>query len=403
MSNLESATILVVDDELGIREGCRRVLGREGHQVVVTSTGEEGWEQVQSGQFDLALLDVMMPGMSGIDLLKRIVGFDPYLVCIIITGYATIELAVQAIKEGAYNFIAKPFESSALLLTVNQGLEKRRLSLETRRLSQLEAEKEALERRNAELEREALERRNLELEQLNRVKSSFMLTVAHELRAPLAAIQSYLRLLIDGYIPVEEQGEYLVRTEQRTAEQLELIADLLDLARLQNPDLEIKREPVSPAESLREVCELMNSRAQEKRIIFTVSIPGQTPTILADPKHIRQLWCNLVSNAIKYTHEGGLVNVTMEVQDKQIVTSVHDTGIGIAPDDLTQIFEEFYRTKAAKAHAQMGTGLGLSISKHIVETYQGHIDVESTVGKGSTFTVTLPTLPQVGILKPAGG
>jgi FixJ family two-component response regulator len=259
---LEPATILVVDDELGIREGCRRVLGREGHQVVVTSTGEEGWEQVQSGQFDLALLDVMMPGMSGIDLLKRIVAFDPYLVCIIITGYATIELAVQAIKEGAYNFIAKPFESSALLLTVNQGLEKRRLSLETRRLSQLEAEKEALERRNAELEREALERRNLELEQLNRVKSSFMLTVAHELRAPLAAIQSYLRLLIDGYIPVEEQGEYLVRTEQRTAEQLELIADLLDLARLQNPDLEIKREPVNPAESLREVCELMNSRAQ---------------------------------------------------------------------------------------------------------------------------------------------
>ena len=115
---LEPATILVVDDELGIREGCRRVLGRQGHQVVVTSTGEDGWEQVQSGQFDLALLDVMMPGISGIELLKRIVAFDPYLVCIIITGYATIELAVQAIKEGAYNFIAKPFESSALLLTV---------------------------------------------------------------------------------------------------------------------------------------------------------------------------------------------------------------------------------------------------------------------------------------------
>ena len=286
--------------------------------------------------------------------------------------------------------IAKPFESSALLLTVNQGLEKRRLSLETRRLSQLEAEKEALERRNAELEREALERRNLELEQLNRVKSSFMLTVAHELRAPLDAIQSYLRLLIDGYIPAQEQKEYLVRTEQRTAEQLELISDLLHLARLQNPDLEIRREPVSPSESLREVCELLNSRAQEKGIIFTVSIPRQTPTILADPKHIRQLWCNLVSNAIKYTQEGGLVNVTMEVQDKQIVTNVHDTGIGIAPEELTQIFEEFYRTKAAKAHAQMGTGLGLSISKHIVETYQGHIDVESTVGKGSTFTVTLP-------------
>jgi two-component system sensor histidine kinase/response regulator len=386
----EPATILIVDDELGIREGCRRVLNREGHQVVLASAGEEGWQKVQAGQFDLALLDVMMPDISGIELLKRIVASDPYLVCIIITGYATIELAVEAIKEGAYNFIAKPFESSALLLTVNQGLEKRRLSLETRRLAQLEAEKQALEQRNAELEREALERRNVELEQLNRIKSSFTFTVAHELRAPLAAIQSYLRLLLEGYIPVEEQRQYLVRTEQRTAEQLELIGDLLDLAHLQNPDVQIKREPVNLAESLREVCELMSSRAQEKRISFTVSVPKETPIISADPKHIKQLWSNLVSNAIKYTNEDGVVNVTMEVQDKQIVTNFHDTGIGIAPEDLAQIFEEFYRTKAAKACSQMGTGLGLSIAKHIVETYQGHIDVQSTVGKGSTFTVTLP-------------
>jgi signal transduction histidine kinase len=387
----ENTVILVVDDELGMREGCRRVLSRQAYQVVVAATGEEGWQQIQSDQFELVLLDVMMPDISGIELLKRAIAHDPELVCIIITGYATIELAVQAIKEGAYDFIAKPFEANTLLLTVNQGLEKRRLSLKARRLSQVEAEKEALERRNAELEKEVLERRNVELEQLNRVKSNFIRTVAHELRAPLSAIQSYLRLLIAGYIPAEEQREYLIRTEQRTAEQLELIGDLLDLARLQNPDLEIKREPISPAELLQEVCELMNSRAQEKRIIFTVSIPKQTPTISADPQHIKQLWSNIVSNAIKYTQDGGLVNVTMEVQqDKQIVTSVHDTGIGIAPEDLPHIFEEFYRTKAAKAHSQLGTGLGLSIAKRIAETYRGHIDAQSTVGKGSTFTVTLP-------------
>jgi DNA-binding NtrC family response regulator len=108
----EPTTILVIDDELGIREGCRRVLVREGHQVKVAATGEEGWQQVQSGHFDLVLLDVMMPDIGGMELLKRIVAFDPDLVCIIITGYATIELAVQAIKEGAYDFIAKPFDAN---------------------------------------------------------------------------------------------------------------------------------------------------------------------------------------------------------------------------------------------------------------------------------------------------
>jgi len=386
----EPATILVVDDELGIREGCRRVLSRTGHRVVVAAAGEEGWQQIQSNQFDLVLLDVMMPDINGLELLKRIVPFDPELVCIIITGYATIELGVQAIKEGAYDFIAKPFDSHTLLLTVNQGLERRRLSLEAHRLAQVEAEKEALERRKAELEREALEQRALELERLDRIKSAFTLTVAHELRAPVAAIQSYLRLLLDGYIPVEKQKEYLARAEQRTAEQLELISDLLDLAHLQNPDLRIKREPVNLAKSFREVCDLMSSRAQEKRVQFTVSVPKEAPTISADPKHIKQLWSNLVSNAIKYTNEGGAVAVTMAVQDEQVVTSVCDTGIGIAPEELTHIFEEFYRTKAAKACSEMGTGLGLPLVKRIVETYQGHIDMQSTVNEGSTFTVTLP-------------
>ena len=397
---LEPANILVVDDELGIREGCRRVLSREGHQVDVAATGEEGWQRIQSGQFDLVLLDVMMPGISGMELLKRTIAFDPDLVCIIITGYATIELAVQAIKQGAYNFIAKPFEANSLLLTVHQGLERRRLSLEARRLAQVEAEKEALERRNAELEKEALERRMAELEQLDRVKSSFTLTVAHELRAPVAAIQSYLRLILDGYIPAEDQREYLARAEQRASAQLELIGELLDLAHLQNPDLRIKREPVNLAESLQEACELMRSLAQEKRVLFFVSIPEKTPTVSADVKHIKQLWVNLVSNAIKYTLTGGAVSVTMEVQDEQVVTSVQDTGIGIAPEDLTRIFEEFYRTKAAKEYSEMGTGLGLPLVKRIVETYHGRIDVQSTVAKGSIFTVTLPIDTQEEALAP---
>ena len=382
--------ILVVDDEPGIREGCRRILSREGCQVEVAATGEEGWEKMQSQPFDLILLDVMMPDVGGIELLKRLVARDPDAVCIIITGYATIELAVQAMREGAYHFIAKPFEADLLRMTVRQGLERRHLRLETHRLAQLQAEKEALERRNVELEREALRQRAEQMAELARLKSAFALTVAHELRAPTAAIQSYLHLMLGGYIPPEEQRAYLLRMDERINAQLALISDLLELARLQNPDLRIVREPVDPAASLREACDAVCGQAEEKGLQLAVSIPPRAPAILADPDHLRSLWCNLLSNAVKYTPEGGAVRVQMIVSDDQIVVQVQDTGIGIAPDELPHLFREFYRTKAARKHTEMGTGLGLSIAKRIVETYGGQIEVASAPGAGSTFTVRLP-------------
>jgi len=374
---VQPANILVVDDELGIREGVRRVLTREGHRVVGANSGEAGWELLQSDDFDLVLIDVMMSDISGMELLQRLVELNPDIICIMITGYATISMAVQAIKEGAYDFIAKPFDANTLLLAVNQGLDRRRLAMEACRLADVEKEKDALEQRKTELE------------QLDRVKSAFTVTVAHELRAPVAAIQSYLRLILDGYIPADRQREYLIRAETRARAQLDLIGDLLDLARLRNPDLCIDRECVDIAQELRDVCELMAGQIQEKSLQFSVSIPESSVHVLANTRHIRQLWSNLISNAIKYT-KAGSVTVVMEVQDSKVVTCITDTGIGIAKEDLDRIFEDFYRTKAAKAYTQMGTGLGLSLVKRIVETYGGEIDIQSTVGEGSQFTVTLP-------------
>jgi len=169
-----------------------------------------------------------MPGIGGLEMLERIAQIDSNLVCVVITGYATVELAVQAIKKGAYDFIAKPFDSDTLSLTVNQGMEKRALSLQAQRLAELEAQARDLARQKADLER------------LDKIKSTFTLTVAHELRAPVAAIQSYLRLILDGYIAPEDQLKYLARAERRARAQLELVNDLLDLARLQDPDIRIE-------------------------------------------------------------------------------------------------------------------------------------------------------------------
>lgn len=229
------------------------------------------------------------------------------------------------------------------------------------------------------------------------MKSAFTVTVAHELRAPVAAIQSYLRLILDGYIPADRQREYLIRAETRARAQLELIGDLLDLARLRNPDLCIECESVDVAQELRETCELMTGQTQEKSLRFSVSIPEGPIHVWASSRHIKQLWSNLISNAIKYTEEGS-VTVTMQVQDSKVTTCVTDTGIGISEEGLERIFEDFYRTKAAKVCTQMGTGLGLSLVRRIVATYGGEIDVKSTVGEGSQFTVTLtlqhPTLSE---------
>jgi signal transduction histidine kinase len=370
--------ILVIDDEPGIRIGCQRALSIQDYQVDTAASGEEGLQKLQQDGYDLVLLDMMMPGISGAETLRRICEMDPTLVCVVITGYATVEMAVQAIKQGAYDFITKPFDADTLTLTVEQGMEKRRLSLQAERLAALEAEAEELARQKAELER------------LDKMKSTFTLMVAHELRAPVAAIQSYLRLILDGYIPPENQRPYLEKAEKRALAQLELVSDLLDLARLQDPDIQVEKESLDMAQVLQEVLDSMAARAQEKEIALEPSIASELPHVTINSQHAKQLWTNLISNAIKYTPEGGQVKVSLSSANNHLVGAVRDTGIGIPEEEIPLIFEDFYRAKAGKAFTQMGTGLGLSIVRRILDTYGGTIRVESKVGEGSCFTFDLP-------------
>jgi signal transduction histidine kinase len=382
--------VLVVDDELGIRVGCQRALASQGYEVDTATNGNEGLQKLrgtlpapenretEASSFDLVLLDLMMPGMSGMETLKHITDLDPNLVCIVITGYATVELAVQAIKQGAYDFITKPFDASTLLLAVNQGIEKRRLSLKAQRVAELEARAQELARQKQDLER------------LDRMKSQFTLTVAHELRAPVAAIQSYLRLILEGYIPPENQRQYLERAEKRALAQLELITDLLDLAHLQDPDRPVETQSVQLADVLAQVLDAMTAQAEAKQIDVQSTVSADLPALTMNAQQAKQLWTNLISNAVKYTPEGGQVSVSLLQRDGCLVGSVQDTGIGISEQELPLIFAEFYRTQASKAYTQMGTGLGLTIVKRILETYGGEIGVESEPGQGSCFTFKIP-------------
>jgi len=245
---------------------------------------------------------------------------------------------------------------------------------------------------SCELKTQELAKLNVQLEELDKARAQFTMIVAHELRAPVAAIQSFLKLILEGYVPPEREREIIQKAEQQAMEQLELINDLLRLARLQEPKAAAKLEIalVDLAEIMRGVCDLMHAQAEEKSISLNVQIEAGLPPAKANKEHIKQLWTDLISNAIKYTRPGGTVLASLSQDSNYLVGTVQDTGIGIASEDIPHIFDDFYRAQNAKNMERQGTGLGLPIVKRILETYGGSISVESELDKGSKFTFMLP-------------
>jgi signal transduction histidine kinase len=374
-SDTPRAKILVVDDEVGMREGCRRALTPVGYLVDTTAEVTSGLEMARNNEYDLYLLDVMLPDGSGLDLIDPLLQLDPTAICIIITGFGSIQMAVEAVRRGAYDFLSKPFTSDELIVAVDKGIERRQLKT-------MEAQVQELQHAKAELER------------LDEAKSQLMLKVAHELRAPTAAVQSYINLITAGYVSGNELKRTLSRVQERLQEMLDLVSDLLELARLKQAKdpLGDEASPQSMAEILKEVYELFLEQAHQKRQSFHLEILDH-PVLVADRDHLKQIWTNLISNAIKYTPEGGRISVSLEKENGNLIGTVADSGIGIAEKDIPNLFTDFFRTDQAKASGQIGTGLGLSIVRQIVESYGGEIKVTSRLNQGSRFKFVLPLQP----------
>lgn len=378
--------VLVVDDELGIREGCRRALASQGYEVEVAENGPSGLHKLQEGVFDILLLDAMMPGMSGLEMLHHVRQLYPDLICIIITGYATVELAVQAIREGAHDFIAKPFTPGLLLEVMNRELDHQRLKREAQRVKNLEEEIRGLTRVKAEMEK------------LAEVESRFMLTMVHVLRAPVAILQNSVQLIQKGYVPPEELPQVLERADLRAGELLATLDDILLLSRL-NERLGTKpAETVSLAEVLDSVRSSFQKEASERQLTISTEVADR-PVLLGNPDHFRLLWSQLLSNAIQYTPNGGRITLSLKTNsdERQVQGTVSDTGIGIATEEIPRIFEVFYRSEAAKSIKETGTGLGLPIVQQILSLYGGTIEIDSTPGKGSSIRFIFPqSTPQGG-------
>ena len=253
--------------------------------------------------------------------------------------------------------------------------------------AECKSRREDLERLNAELAHA-----NAKLIELEDVRAQFTLLVTHELRAPVAAVQSYLKLILEGYVPQPKVRETLEKAEKRAMEQLALISDLLELGRIGSADARGQVQPVQVEKSLRDQADLLAAGARERNITLNLEIGSDLPPVLTNPDQIKSLWNNLVSNAIKYNRDGGRVDVTLQREGDRLVASVSDTGIGIPPEAMARLFSEFFRADNAKVHSRMGTGLGLSIVKEIVERSGGQITAESELDKGTTFRFWLPVL-----------
>ena len=483
--------ILVVDDERGIREGCRRILAPEGYAVDVAEDGRAGLEKVRAGAFDLILVDLMMPLMGGIEMMEHVSAYDPEIIMIVITGFATVETAVDAMKHGAYDYVPKPFTPDQLLAVVNRGIETRRLRREARQLmeerdqkllevanetskihaivnsladgilvfnsdkqlvlwnpavvkmldlsgrieagramSDIISRKELAEMigkaylshsakytmQSEEIELAAPEARTLMvnlspvrdsgrelgvvsvfrditgLKEIDQIKSQFVTMVAHELRAPLAAVEGYLSAFLTGAAGSDPQvnRNMLERAKARTHSLLELVNDLLQFIKLESKKVVRKKELLDLTGVLRGTVELLKPLGEEKGLRFKLELPDSLPPVEADRGEMEQLFTNLISNAIKYNVNQGKVTIRAKPGNHFLDIKVADTGVGIDEESLPHIFEEFYRVSDPKTRYTPGTGLGLSIVRKIVESHFGRIEVTSKVGKGTTFTVRLP-------------
>jgi two-component system phosphate regulon sensor histidine kinase PhoR len=230
-----------------------------------------------------------------------------------------------------------------------------------------------------------------ELRRLEAIRKDFVANVSHELRTPITAVRGYAETLAAG-VEDPAQAQRMVTIILRQSERLSaLVEDLLELSRLESNDLELHSGPVAVADAFKRAAETVRPKAAAKGIHLEAVIPGSL-SAQGDDRAVEQVLLNLLDNAVKYTPEGGRVEVTGREEGSRCFISVRDSGLGIDPKHLPRIFERFYRVDKGRSRDMGGTGLGLSIVKHVVGAMQGEVRVESEPGRGSTFTVVLPSV-----------
>ncbi len=473
--------ILVVDDEKRIRDSCHTVLTNKGYTVACAESGKQGLQMIDDEHFDIILLDLMMPQMSGLDVLPKIKNDHPDTVVIVITGYSTVEHSIEAMKAGAFDFIPKPFSPKKLKVVVSKAIEHMRalkdIAEEKSRMrgliNRLSAGVVATDARKqvvlanpalrnmmnyhskhfighpieslignpalikmidqaltmdtdapAELTDEIVlndgsEQKDIVLnvrcgpirdrigstlgtitvlhditvlKKMDQMKSDFVSLVSHEIRSPMNSVLMQIKVILDGLAGdvTDKQQEMLTRASLKIHSLVDMASDLLDLSKIESGLITLEKKRIQFNELIHEQVIFHLETAGAKQIDIHFDPSPDLPPVHANQQNMEEVLSNLISNAIKYTPEGGKIHLTSTFENGYLCISVTDTGLGIPPEDLDLVFTRFHRVKNEKTRYITGTGLGLAIVKSIIEAHHGTIDVKSTLGKGSIFSVYIP-------------
>jgi signal transduction histidine kinase len=359
--------ILVIDDEKVMLESCRKILEKTGYRVEAYDNGKEGIARFRQSPPPLLIVDLKMPDINGLQVIERVREVDPQSVIVVITGYATVSAAVDAMKAGAYDFLPKPFTPEELRLIVNRGYERWHLAQESQRLRR---EKEEIQR-------------------------NFITLVSHQLKSPLAAVRQCLDALefLAKDELTDDAAEFVSRAQARTDELLATIKDWLTLSKLKRGAKCNECDSVELADVIEQVVHSYRQQAETAGVDLQVYANEGLPKVRGDAACVGVLVANLLSNAIKYNRPGGTAKILASRGGGSVELKVIDTGIGISEQNLPRLFSEFYRIKNKKTENISGTGLGLTICKAIVEELDGSIEASNNKTEGTTFTVRLPTAP----------
>jgi len=385
-----AARLLVVDDEESLRITTAAIFENEGYVVDTASSGDEAIDLMSKEDYDLVLTDLHMEGGDGLSVLNQIRRNAPLTISVVLTGFASVESAIAALQEGAYDYLVKPCDIESMKHTIRRGVEHRRLMLAEQKaradLQQLNLDLEQrIEERTAELKQ-----LNVELADANRAKDVFLATLSHELRTPLTPVVGWIKLLRSGTLDEKSVAQALDAIERNAWLQSRLIDDLLDTSRIATGKLHFEPKPTDLNTAVRAAVDTVRASAGARNIELSMALWPSSLTVMGEPVRLQQIAWNLVSNAIKFTDPGGKVNITTQRDGSHALLTVVDTGVGIEPEFLPHVFDRFRQADGSTSRRHGGLGLGLAIADALAKMHGGWLAAKSDgVGKGATFSMRM--------------
>jgi signal transduction histidine kinase len=380
IANADLPQVLVIDDEMGPRESLRMLL-KPNYQVHTADSVETGLRLLTEKKPDAIVMDIRMPGMTGIEGLRRIRQLDPHLSVIMLTGFGALETAKEALRLGANDYISKPFDAREMREVIGRNVERTRLHRNSE-----SAASEIKELNNRLLQELAQKER---LASLGQASAEFV----HDIGNPLTIVWGYVQLLAKK---LEESGNSDSPITAGSNKELEIIEqnvrlcrDLLTMWQSYGSAGAAPHTVISVSEIVREVVASVGAMAKENRVEVKCDVTVDACTLTGDPIQITRAIQNVIINAIQASADRkGTVEVSCIRKDFYVDVRVADTGHGIRPEQISKIFDPYFTTKQGKS----GTGLGLYITKKVVEDHSGSIKVDSTPDVGTIITIRLPLL-----------